>query len=42
MDAWLWRKLPGTPRTRVLTMIVLVRAVVVVFWYVVFPLLAPW
>jgi hypothetical protein len=41
MYAWLWRRLPGTGRTRVLTALVLVVAVVAVLWYVVFPLFEP-
>ncbi|MEU6713867.1 hypothetical protein ABZ897_20545 [Nonomuraea sp. NPDC046802] len=41
MYAWLWRKLPGNTRTRVLTAIVLVAAVVAVLWYAVFPLMEP-
>ncbi|WP_169789045.1 hypothetical protein [Nonomuraea candida] len=41
MYAWLWRKLPGRPRTRALTAVVLLAAVVAVLWYVVFPLLEP-
>ncbi|MER6003759.1 hypothetical protein ACIHFD_24925 [Nonomuraea sp. NPDC051941] len=41
MYAWLWRKLPGTARTKLLTAAVMVAAVGVVLWYVVFPLLEP-
>ncbi|MGN9837617.1 hypothetical protein ACTMTI_05795 [Nonomuraea sp. H19] len=41
MYAWLWRKLPGRTRTRVLTAAVLVTVVVAVLWYVVFPLFEP-
>ncbi|WP_165974291.1 hypothetical protein [Nonomuraea deserti] len=41
MYAWLWRKLPGSPRTRVLTALVLVAAAVAVLWCVVFPLFEP-
>ncbi|SEG77403.1 hypothetical protein SAMN05444920_104487 [Nonomuraea solani] len=41
MYAWIWRKLPGRPRTRALTAAVLAAAVVAVLWYAVFPLLEP-
>ncbi|WP_193318258.1 hypothetical protein [Nonomuraea phyllanthi] len=41
MYVWLWRKLPGTTRTKVLTAAVLVAVAVAVLWYVVFPLLEP-
>ncbi|MBF8185611.1 hypothetical protein ITP53_07645 [Nonomuraea sp. K274] len=41
MYPWLWRRLPGRGRTRVLTAAVLVAAVVAVLWYVVFPLMEP-
>ncbi|GAA1617744.1 hypothetical protein GCM10009733_012570 [Nonomuraea maheshkhaliensis] len=41
MYAWLWRKLPGRPRTRALTALVLAGLAVAVLWYVVFPLLEP-
>ncbi|MFG1708495.1 hypothetical protein ACFLIM_35380 [Nonomuraea sp. M3C6] len=41
MYAWLWRRLPGSRPTRVLTALVLVTAAVAVLWYVVFPLFEP-
>ncbi|GAA3719556.1 hypothetical protein GCM10022224_101800 [Nonomuraea antimicrobica] len=41
MYLWLWRRLPGRPRTRVLTAAVLFAVAVAVLWYVVFPLLEP-
>ncbi|GAA4934916.1 hypothetical protein HD597_010196 [Nonomuraea thailandensis] len=41
MYAWLWRKLPGRPGTRVLTAVALVAAAGAVLWYAVFPLLEP-
>ncbi|MEV0382968.1 hypothetical protein [Nonomuraea sp. NPDC050643] len=41
MYAWLWRKLPGPPRTRFLTAAALVAVAVAVLWYAVFPLLEP-
>ncbi|WP_171074163.1 hypothetical protein [Nonomuraea basaltis] len=41
MYAWLWRKLPGSTSTRVVTAAVLVTVVVAVLWYVVFPLFEP-
>lgn len=41
MYAWLWRRLPGRPRTRALTAVVLLGVAVAVLWYVVFPLLEP-
>ncbi|WP_166427214.1 hypothetical protein [Nonomuraea mesophila] len=41
MYAWLWRKLPGPTRTRVLTALVLVVVAMAVLWWVVFPLFEP-
>ncbi|MEU5860025.1 hypothetical protein ABZ815_02555 [Nonomuraea sp. NPDC047529] len=41
MYGWIWRKLPGDPRTKVLTAALLVVVAGVVLWYAVFPLLEP-
>ncbi|MER6513378.1 hypothetical protein ABT158_41675 [Nonomuraea sp. NPDC001636] len=41
MYGWIWRKLPGDPRRKVLTAALLVAVVGVVLWYAVFPLLEP-
>lgn len=41
MYAWIWRRLPGTWPAKTAFALVLVIAVAVVFWYVVFPWLEP-
>src|SRR5690606_8454343 len=41
MYGWLWRRLPGGPRRRLLWAALLAAVAVVVLWYVVFPLLEP-
>ena len=41
MYGWIWRKLPGDTRTKLLAATLLVGVAGVVLWYVVFPLLEP-
>ncbi|MFI9593684.1 hypothetical protein [Nonomuraea sp. NPDC052265] len=41
MYGWIWRKLPGDTRAKLLTAAVLAVVVGVVLWYAVFPLLEP-
>ncbi|MEU1390829.1 MULTISPECIES: hypothetical protein [unclassified Nonomuraea] len=41
MYGWIWRKLPGDTRRKVLAAALLVMVVGVVLWYAVFPLLEP-
>ncbi|WP_187414493.1 hypothetical protein [Nonomuraea sp. PA05] len=37
MYAWLWRRLPGGPGTRLLCCAVLLAAVAALLWFVIFP-----
>jgi hypothetical protein len=41
MYAWIWRRLPGGTRTRILLAIVLALAVVALLMFVVFPWVEP-
>lgn len=41
MYAWIWRRLPGTWRTKAATALGIAAAVAALLWYVVFPWVEP-